>query len=141
MHLDGGKYVSELGLQAAIHRAAVTAPPIAQQAAVATVAVPSIVRVPVPPREEERQRPRKAAAQMQPPREQSSGTSPLASLSLADGNSGAAQVQQRKANNGAVNSELGNDAHLDAEQEADNDFRAGRFTTFERDDDFVASLR
>lgn len=133
--------MSELGLQAAIQRVTVQAPPVAQQVAVAQVAVPSIVRVPVPPREEERQRPRKAAAPLQPPREQGNGSSPLASLCLADGQDGAAQVQPRQANNAAVSSGTSDQGQLSAEQEADADFKAGRFTTFERDDEFVASLR
>lgn len=118
-----------------------TAPPppstsAAQQTiahAAAVGAVPAgLVRVPLPPRldSEERVKPRKAAAPMQPPREQGGGASALATSPLADGFAGASAVRARNTDAGAAS----------PEEAADADFAAGRFTSFEDDRSFTASL-
>jgi hypothetical protein len=115
---------------AALPPNAAAMPPAAQ----AAIGAPGLVRVALPPREEPRVKPRKAAASMQPARDQQGGASPLSTAPLANGHESALLVQPRRHDTGAVGSGAGEQPALTAEQQADADFAAGRYTSFARED-------
>jgi hypothetical protein len=119
-------------------------PTTAQQITTAFIAAPGTVRVAVPPRPEgeERQKARKAPNSMTAPSSQDGGRSPISSAPVADtfgGVEALAGRSQNEASIGATNSHH-EPATSSGEAQADADFVAGRYASFNSSAEFLAEL-